>query len=218
MLKTANPEYPTSMEIYDEVRDQLELLKETERASKEQKRADREAKEAADAARAAEKIRPRTPQELAQTQVDAVHNANQKSLDGVIQAAEAALRAAGSVLDRARFARQSLAKATITGIEDTGALKADLAATRQENVILRQTQEETLTKVEALLIQVDELKNQQVSPDLLKKLKEDKVALVAVASLIIDSVVAAQKAGPFEMVNILTSLSNDAKEVLKNHG
>jgi hypothetical protein len=217
-LKTADPSYPTSLEIYEEVKDQLDLLRDTEQAEKEQKRAEREAKEAEIEARKAEKNRPRTSQELAQTQVDTVHSANLKTLDGVMQAAEAAMRTAGSVLDRARLARQSLAKATLTGIEDTGPLKADLAATRQENDSLRQSQAESLAKVEALLLQVDELKAKQVDSEVVRKLQEDKVALVAVASLIIDSVVAAQKAGPFEMVNILTSLSNDAKEVLKHHG
>lgn len=218
IFKISAPETPIASAFFDDLKDRLELLKETRRAEKDQKRLEREAKEAEIERAAAEKVRPRTPQELAQIQVDVVHNANVKTIDGVIQAAEAAMRATGSVLDRARLARQNLAKATITGIEDTGALKADLAATRQENDLLRQSQAESLAKVEALLLQVDELKTNQVNPDTIKKLEEDKTHLKAVASMVVDAVVAARTANPFQLVEILNGLSIDAQEALKNHG
>lgn len=218
LFKLAAPESPITLSFFDDLKDRLELLKETRRAEKEQKRLEREAKEAAAAAALAERQRPRTTQELAQTQVDVVHNANLKTLDGVILAGEAAMRTVGSVLDRARLARQNLAKATLTGIEDTGPLKADLAATRQENAILSQSRDEAAAKVEALLVQVEEEKAKQVDPNTIKKLQEDKDALLAVVGLIGDAYTAVQKAGPFEIVRILEDLANNAREAIKNHG
>ncbi len=212
-IKLADPTLPTSMEVYEEAKDQLELLKETERAEKDRKRAEREAKDVAEAAAKAEKTRPRTAQELAQTQIDVVHNANLKTLDGVQQAAETAMRQAGSVLDRVRLARSSLAKATITGIEDVGALKAELAQKGLENDLLA-------IEVAALKTSIADMigKTNEVNADRVAKLTNDKTHLKAVVAMVIDSVKAAQTANPFQMVDILNTLSNDAQEALKHHG
>lgn len=210
-MKLFEPNHPISFSMVAEAKDYLDSLREMERAEKEEKRMERDREDEEREARRQAKLRPKTTQEVIQAQVD--------SRDATTQAAiKSAIGAAMSTIDRLRALETHIIKGfQVPAIEDPVPLVTALATKTAQIVEIEQKLEEERKLVEQQRVRIVELETKvnEVAPERIAKLEDVEQHLVTLASIVVSSIEDAKNStNPFQQVNILTKLSDDAKSYL----